>query len=312
MRPREEEKELSRTFRFKPTNDAERIADAVSLNTGKKFLKAIMHPNQKRIVAVRTSDEGKRTNVGSIMSTRGSNFDTSIRGGSTIRGRLREDSKRFVDVKARHASVQPYNKSIYAKGRNSKEQTKTFFKGATEFMQVQASNHIRNSLAKDDGIIKKILDDSKVVTNFKASVKKSKEEDMVNAGLTQRSKHKVRKIININSAFLNSRNSISKHVSTGYDRQNILLAHMSPSRTDGLTTPIHGRQRSPPNPFIGSDFIKVNSESKQNLPKVDFANTLDKSQDSDDSEGHRKTLEELLSPKPPELNLKEVTKHMLL
>ena len=37
LRAREENKELFRTFRFKPTCEAERIADAISQNTGAKF-----------------------------------------------------------------------------------------------------------------------------------------------------------------------------------------------------------------------------------------------------------------------------------
>ena len=42
LRPRQEDKELSRTFRFKPTIQAERIADTISLNTGVKFQKSQM------------------------------------------------------------------------------------------------------------------------------------------------------------------------------------------------------------------------------------------------------------------------------
>ena len=42
LRPREEEKELSRSFRFKATSEAERIAEAVAVNTGKKLPKSLM------------------------------------------------------------------------------------------------------------------------------------------------------------------------------------------------------------------------------------------------------------------------------
>jgi hypothetical protein len=42
LRPRQENKELSRTFRFKATSQAERIADSVALNTGVKFPKSLM------------------------------------------------------------------------------------------------------------------------------------------------------------------------------------------------------------------------------------------------------------------------------
>lgn len=76
---------------------------------------------------------------------------------------------------------------MYAKGRNAKDHSKTFFKGATEFVQVQTDTSMRNSLAKDDGIIKKILDDSRVVKNYNVQIKRSQEEDMINAGIAERS-----------------------------------------------------------------------------------------------------------------------------
>ncbi len=46
LRPRQEQKELSRTFRFTATSQAERIADSVALNTGKKFPKSVMVPKE--------------------------------------------------------------------------------------------------------------------------------------------------------------------------------------------------------------------------------------------------------------------------
>lgn len=160
LRPRQEDKELSRTFRFKPTIEAERIADAISLNTGVKFVKSFMPPNQK--LATSGVDQQAARNRGSIMTTQTSRIESKARAGSTFRASLAEGgatNKVFGGVRMRHASVQPFNKTIYSKGRNGLDHSKTFFKGAAEYMQVQDSS-LRNSLAQDDGIIKKILDDS--------------------------------------------------------------------------------------------------------------------------------------------------------
>ena len=42
LRPREEQKEISRNFRFKPTITAERIAESVAINNGTKMPRSIM------------------------------------------------------------------------------------------------------------------------------------------------------------------------------------------------------------------------------------------------------------------------------
>ena len=46
LRPREEQKELSRTFRFKATSQAERIAECVAKNLGKNQPKSFMIDKQ--------------------------------------------------------------------------------------------------------------------------------------------------------------------------------------------------------------------------------------------------------------------------
>ena len=53
LRPREEAKELSRSFRFKPTNEAERIAETVAINNGTKMPKSFM--KSKRSITTRLS-----------------------------------------------------------------------------------------------------------------------------------------------------------------------------------------------------------------------------------------------------------------
>ena len=42
LRPREEYKEISRNFRFKPTITAERIAESVAINNGTSMPRSIM------------------------------------------------------------------------------------------------------------------------------------------------------------------------------------------------------------------------------------------------------------------------------
>ena len=47
LRPRNEQKELSRTFRFKATSQAERIAETVAINLGKQQPKSYMIDKQR-------------------------------------------------------------------------------------------------------------------------------------------------------------------------------------------------------------------------------------------------------------------------
>ena len=42
LRPRQEQKEISRNFRFKPTITAERVAESVAINNGTTMPRSIM------------------------------------------------------------------------------------------------------------------------------------------------------------------------------------------------------------------------------------------------------------------------------
>ena len=62
-------------------------------------------------------------------------IESKPRGGSNYRGSLALDGPSKGGVRMRHASVQPFNKSIYSRGnRNGLDHSKTFFKGASEYM----------------------------------------------------------------------------------------------------------------------------------------------------------------------------------
>ena len=97
LRPRNEQKELSRTFRFKATSQAERIAETVATNLGKQQPKSYMIDKQKikqinkRLDALtldprHTEPRAPRetaNNFGSIMS--GASSSPSRMNGSQIR-----------------------------------------------------------------------------------------------------------------------------------------------------------------------------------------------------------------------------------
>lgn len=175
LRPRNEQKELSRTFRFKATSQAERIAETVATNLGKQQPKSYMIDKQrmkkidKRIDALtldprHTEPRNNRdtNNFGSIMS--GASSSPSRMNGSQIRAqstsKMQNPSRTMQNSiqTVRHASVAPYNKSRFAK-RGPPDMSRTFFKGATEYMIATGTD---NSLADNDHALKKILDDSKV------------------------------------------------------------------------------------------------------------------------------------------------------
>ena len=180
LRPRNEQKELSRTFRFKATSQAERIAETVATNLGKQQPKSYMIDKQKikkiekRIDAltldprhteprhIEPRNNRDTNNFGSIMS--GASSSPSRMKGSQLRAqstsKVQNPSRTMQNSiqTVRHASVVPYNKSRFAK-RAPPDMSRTFFKGATEYMIATGTD---NSLADNDHALKKILDDSKV------------------------------------------------------------------------------------------------------------------------------------------------------
>ena len=141
LRPREEQKELSRTFRFKPTITAERIAESVAINRGTIIPKCVMvekesmnssigmlRPHQMQNIEMNAG----QTNQSSILSTRNSLMESQLRSSSASRGpKFKHHLKEKVSP-ARHASV-PFNKSPYCK--TSRDQPKTFFKASVGFLQ---------------------------------------------------------------------------------------------------------------------------------------------------------------------------------
>ena len=138
----------------------------------------------------------------------------------------------------RPQSIQPFNKSIHARTKAAKGEDRTFFKGATEFLQVQSARGVRNSLGEQDEILKKILDDSAVQKSLKKTMEKSKEDDMVNSGymVIKPNGTKVRKIINVDSKFLRgSRASGAKnsplglHLSESVQKSNFMAGQMPTS-----------------------------------------------------------------------------------
>lgn len=216
LRPRHENKELSRTFRFKATSQAERIAESVALNTGVNFPKSQMHPNDVDTMKIRAKDN-KRTeqkamqnstnHFGSLMTSTHSGIPDSKRASST--SRCMNTSRTMVRnsmSKSRHQSVAPFNKSIY--GKIKPEIPKTFFKGAVEYLL--AGN--KNSLGDRDQSLKKILDDNTVQKRFNEDLRRSKEEDFFNSGMSSmRSSKVIRKPVNVKHGLMqNSRHALSK------------------------------------------------------------------------------------------------------
>jgi len=93
----------------------------------------------------------------------------------------------------RHASV-PFNQSAYWRTKDSKDEPKTFFKGAVTFLGASSNS----AFGDGDESVKNILEDQVVQRNYNESVRKSKEEDLLNSGLAElRGKKVVRKQINI-------------------------------------------------------------------------------------------------------------------
>lgn len=82
--------------------------------------------------------------------------DSKMRASSTSRAMDTSRTVRQSISKLRHQSVAPFNRSVYSKFQP--EQSKTFFKGAVEYLLASG----KNSLNDNDQSLKKILDDSKV------------------------------------------------------------------------------------------------------------------------------------------------------
>lgn len=78
-------------------------------------------------------------------------------------------------IKQRHTSLPPNIKAVL----DLANRPKTFFKGAVEFVQ----HTERSSLADNDDTLRKILDDSAVVSVFEDRQKLSVIQDYVNKGL---------------------------------------------------------------------------------------------------------------------------------
>lgn len=190
LRPRVETKELSRHFRFKPTNQAERIADTISANTGQCYIKSVMvskdrrSPRRHRHSIHRSTNESpsvdsygrhKSPVSKSGLTTRLSQVDSTMRS-STVRRTTNTDRARNTQQRVTRTLNLPFNKTVYAKMAEEQVQPKTFFKGAVEFLQANE----RSSLADTDDGLKKILDDSLVHRKYKEHARQSQELDLVN------------------------------------------------------------------------------------------------------------------------------------
>lgn len=105
LRPRNEGKELAGTFRFKPVDTSERIADALASYHGIKMPKQYRQDRSRSPVNI-SIDEGSLMQD-SIISDSKSRTAGSVDRGSSMVGKINGKP-----LKARHESV-PFNRSKY-------------------------------------------------------------------------------------------------------------------------------------------------------------------------------------------------------
>ena len=75
LRPEFPQKHLSRGFRFKPTCEAERVADAISRNTGTRFQKSVMPVNE---LLIQEKEDQKENGVDNTQPFGGSQFGSML------------------------------------------------------------------------------------------------------------------------------------------------------------------------------------------------------------------------------------------
>jgi hypothetical protein len=97
-------------------------------------------------------------------------------------------------LKARHTSL-PMNSTRHTKMKEIQDRPKTFFKGATEFLQ----GGEYSALADKDETLKKILDDQAVVRVYEDRERTSLVQDYINRGLLPEKALKSKRNINLNS-----------------------------------------------------------------------------------------------------------------
>lgn len=208
-RERIPEKELFGNFRFKPQTTAERIADTVATNLGLKMPKHVSinskSPPRKRGFFDTLPSQRSPTVQGSQVSPRSRLTETKstlqpsgLRKSLSNRDITKAKQQKESALKARNRSV-PFNQSKYMKYKEVADRPKTFFKGATEFLQGAE----KSALADKDQTLKKILDDQAVTRVYEDRKQEGLVRDYINKGLLPENSIRYKNKINLNSIMEN-------------------------------------------------------------------------------------------------------------